>query len=139
MDQLQAAKELRRVMQLYAQTITDEATMMEVATIFPSWYPNISYKVNTTVQYGVNKDGEPQLYLVQQEHKSQDDWTPDKTKALYKPIGFTDSGDPIWTQPLGAHDAYKLGDKVMHVNKKWESTVDANVWEPGVYGWKEVK
>ena len=46
---------------------------------------------------------------------------------------------PAWVQPTGAHDAYALGAKVTHNGKTWESTVDANVWEPaGVSGWREV-
>lgn len=38
---------------------------------------------------------------------------------------------------VGAHDAYAAGDKVSHGGKHWTSTADANVWEPGVYGWTE--
>lgn len=40
-----------------------------------------------------------------------------------------------WVQPAGAHDAYGLGDRVTHDGSVWESTVDANVWAPGVHGW----
>ena len=40
-------------------------------------------------------------------------------------------------QPIGAHDAYAKGDKTSHNSKNWVSTVDNNVWEPGVYGWEE--
>ena len=40
-----------------------------------------------------------------------------------------------WVQPTGAHDAYPLGAQVTHNGKTWTSTVAANVWEPGVYGW----
>lgn len=43
---------------------------------------------------------------------------------------------PEWVQPTGAHDAYSIGDKVTHNGKQWVSTVDNNVWEPGVYGWE---
>jgi len=47
------------------------------------------------------------------------------------------SGDeyPEWVQPTGTHDAYALGAIVAHNGQLWISTVDANVWEPGVYGW----
>lgn len=45
---------------------------------------------------------------------------------------------PAWSQPIGSHDAYAAGDKVTHNEKKWVSTCNANVWEPGVYGWEEV-
>lgn len=47
---------------------------------------------------------------------------------------------PEWVQPLGAHDAYKTGDRVMYQGKVYESTIDGNVWAPDVYpaGWKEI-
>ena len=37
--------------------------------------------------------------------------------------------------------AVRLGDKVSHLGKHWESMIDFNVYEPGVVGetiWKEV-
>lgn len=37
----------------------------------------------------------------------------------------------------GAQDAYAKDSKVTHNGKKWISSYDANVWEPGVYGWEE--
>lgn len=41
-----------------------------------------------------------------------------------------------WTQPAGGHDAYQTGDIVMYNEQLWISTADANVWEPGVFGWE---
>ena len=43
-----------------------------------------------------------------------------------------------WVQPTGVHDAYTKGITVKHNGKTWESIVFANVWEPGVSGWREV-
>lgn len=40
--------------------------------------------------------------------------------------------------PTGATDAYNKGDKVTYNGKHWASTADANVWQPGVYGWDEM-
>jgi hypothetical protein len=42
---------------------------------------------------------------------------------------------PAWVQPTGAHDAYQIGDKVTHNAQVWTSTINANVWEPSIYGW----
>lgn len=42
---------------------------------------------------------------------------------------------PAWVQPTGAHDAYALGAQVTHNGQVRQSTVNANVWQPGVYGW----
>lgn len=77
-------------------------------------------------------------YEVLQGHYLQEDWLPDQLPALYRRKG--DPGDewPEWVQPTGAHAAYNKGDKVSHDGKHWVSDVDANVWEPGVYGWSEV-
>jgi len=49
----------------------------------------------------------------------------------------TPARDAEWVQPTGAHDAYLKGDEVEHDDKLWVSTVDYNVWEPGVSGWRE--
>ena len=45
-------------------------------------------------------------------------------------------GQP-WVQPLGAHDSYPLGITVTHGGKTWENLTPANVWQPGVSGWRE--
>ena len=45
-------------------------------------------------------------------------------------------GDP-WQQPLGAFDAYPEGWEVEHGGRAWVSLIPANVYEPGVSGWRE--
>ena len=130
------AEQFRRAIQLWAQTITDESAMMEIADVYPKWDGNNkSYKEGEIFAYGVNADGETQLYTVLLAHASQEYWTPDAAVSLYKKIGFTEDGVNIWTQPLGATDAYNKGDVVEHNGQIWVSDVDGNVWEPGVYGW----
>ena len=42
-----------------------------------------------------------------------------------------------WRQPTGAHDAYPKDWVVQHGGKVWISLTPANVWEPGVSGWRE--
>ena len=44
---------------------------------------------------------------------------------------------PPWRQPLGAHDAWEQGAWVWHAGQVWESLTPANVWEPGVSGWRD--
>ena len=47
-----------------------------------------------------------------------------------------DGSYPAWVQPTGGHDAYRLGARVSHKGQRWVNDgSDANVWEPGVYGW----
>ena len=80
-----------------------------------------------------------QLYQVLQAHTSQEDWMPDQTPALYKPIA-PPTVIPEWTQPTGAHDAYSIGDKVIFKGVVYESLINGNTWSPTVYprGWKTV-
>lgn len=48
-------------------------------------------------------------------------------------------GYPTWVQPTGAHDAYKLNAKVSWNGFNWNNTgSDANVYEPGVWGWVKI-
>ena len=65
------------------------------------------------------------------------------TQALEVPIFFpvlVDPGGEVlpWEQPESTNP-YMTGDRVTHNGKTWQSTVDNNVWEPGVYGWIEVQ
>jgi hypothetical protein len=87
------------------------------------------------VRYGENQWGETQLYNTVQTHTSADEWKPDAATSLYRAIGFTDDGVPVWTQPLGSSDAYGEGDRVSYDGDVWVSTASGNVWQPGVYGW----
>lgn len=137
MNKLQAAEQFRKAMQIYAQTLTDEQAM-EIAAVYPSYEVGKLYKVDEMLTYGTNSVGDPQLYRVVQEHTSQIDWIPDSTPALYTPIGLTDDGYPIWSQPTGAHDAYNTGDIVEYNGKMYKSLIDGNVYNPEVYtdGWE---
>lgn len=136
-DKMFIAQQYNRFMQMSVQSANlpdDQA--MEVADLYPEWVAMKAYAVDEIVKYGVNADGETQLYKIIQAHTSQEDWKPDITASLYKAIGFTDDGVSIWTQPLGSHDAYAKGDVVSFEDQLWISTVDGNVWQPGVYGWE---
>ena len=47
---------------------------------------------------------------------------------------------PQYVQPTGAHDAYKIGDKITYNGKKYTCKIDNCVWTPDAYpqGWEEV-
>ena len=45
---------------------------------------------------------------------------------------------PDWVQPIpGIFDGYSLGSYSFHDGLVWQSLIDANVWEPGVFGWRD--
>ena len=135
MNRMQAAEQLRKALQMFAASLTDEQAM-EVVAVYDPWQIGRSYTVGDFLTYGENGVGDPQLYKVVQAHTSQADWTPDATPALYVAIGLDEQGYPVWSQPTGAHDAYNKGDIVDCEGVLWISEVDGNVWKPGVSGWK---
>lgn len=130
MNKLQAAEQLRRALQMFAATLTDEQAM-EIATVYDEWQPDRQYAQGVYLTYGTNGVGDVQLYKVAQAHTSQADWPPDKTAALYTPIGLDDDGYPVWSQPTGAHDAYNKGDVVDRGGVLYESQIDGNTTVPG--------
>lgn len=137
MNKLQAAEQLRKALQLFAQTLTDDEAM-EVATVYPVYEVNKAYKAKEMFTYGVNAVGDPQLYRVVSNHTSQADWTPDTVPALYTPIGLTKEGYAVWSKPTGAHDAYNIGDIVDYNGKLYKSLIDGNIYSPDEYpsGWE---
>ena len=102
---------------------------LKYRAIYPVWAVGIAVAKDSRYQFN-NK-----LYKCVQAHTTQADWAPDVTPALWVKVSLDEW--PEWIQPTGAHDAYAKDAKVTHNGKKWTSDVDANVWEPGVYGWTE--
>lgn len=139
MNRIQAAEQLRRVLQMFAFSLSDEQAM-EVPAIYDAWKTGRQYVSDTIISYGTNSIGDPQLYKVVQTHISQEDWTPDKTQSLFIPIGLNDSGYPVWAQPTGSHDAYDEGDIVDYNGTLYKSLIDGNVYSPDVYpaGWESI-
>lgn len=135
-----AALEFRKALQYFVRDLTDEAEIMEVASVFPEYQVGKEYKTKEVFAYGFNSVGDPQLYQVLQDHTSSEEWTPDTAVSLYKPIGVTEEGYPEWVQPIGASDAYNTGDIVSYNGTLYKSTIDGNVWSPEAYpqGWEEV-
>lgn len=131
------AKKYRKQINALLEKQTDEEALNNIE-LFEQWEPGKEYTAGTRISY--EKDGEVGLYKVRDGmgHRSQEDWTPDITPALYKRLDDPSIEFPEWVMPTGAHDAYPLGAKVTHNEKHWISELDSNVYEPGVYGWKEV-
>ena len=138
-NRLYVARQVNALFRLAGQNLDlTESEMMQIPDLFAPWEPGKAYAVDTILRHGVNEDGESQLWRVAQPHTSQADWEPGKAPSLFVAIGFTEKGHQIWTQPHGAHDAYMKGDKVSHNGELWKSTIDVNIWAPGVHGWKRV-
>lgn len=105
---------------------------LQAVELFPRWDGDShNYAVGDRVSY------ESVLYKCLQAHTSQASWTPADSPSLWVRVDDPSQEWPEWVQPLGSTDAYPMGAKVSHNSKHWISDIDANVYEPGVYGWTE--
>lgn len=126
------ARSLREYIEKAAAFLSDKDAL-NAAELFPNWSADgVVYSVGTRVRYG------RELFKCLTEHTSQPSWTPFESPSLWVKIDDPREDWPAWRQPVGATDAYIKGYQVSHVGKYWVSEIDGNVWEPGVYGWKEV-
>ena len=137
---IEQAEAIREAMDVAGATLTEEQALVCVR-LYREWEVGKKYKGGEFFTYGVNGVGDPQLYRVNdgKDHTSQADWTPDKERSLYTPIGLDDSGYPVWAQPTGAHDAYDEGDIVNYNGTLYISKINGNTTVPGTDDrwWKE--
>ena len=61
------AQQMNRFLQMSVQSanLSDDQAM-EIADLYPAWAQNKAYTVGEMVKYGVNADGETQLYIENQ-------------------------------------------------------------------------
>lgn len=127
------ALKIRAMIEKASASLPDEDAL-EAVELFPMWQTGTSYAVGIRVRCG------EKLYKCVQAHTSQAGWEPPSVPALWTEVAKP--GEiPVWRQPTGAQDAYMTGDKVWYPEKDttvWQSTMDYNVYQPGVYGWKVV-
>ena len=69
MNKLQVAEQLRRALQMFVRSLSDEEAM-EVATVYPKYEVGKAYAVDDIFTCGENSVGDPQLYRVVQDHTS---------------------------------------------------------------------
>jgi hypothetical protein len=125
------AQELRNAIE-QAATSLDDNTALTAVELFQAWKDGAGYLVTDRVRYG------GVLYKCLQAHTAQASWTPDAAPSLWAKVLIPEPETiPEWEQP-DSTNPYSKGDKVAHNGKSWVSTIDSNVWEPGVYGWEEV-
>lgn len=128
------AYKLRELIEKAAGSLED-ADALDGVELFPVWDGDgHKYAQGDRVRHG------DKLYKVLLTHASQLGWEPDVAASLFAEIlpGQDDTDIGEWVQP-DSTNPYMAGDRVIHNGVIWESTVDNNVWEPGVYGWVQVE
>lgn len=118
---------------LVLRTKAADEQAIDAAAVYPTWREGVAYVAGERVRYNEI------LYKVLQDHTSQTAWTPESAPSLFAKVLISDPETiPEWTQP-DSTNPYQTGDKVTHNGATWISTIDNNVWEPGVYGWTKVE
>lgn len=125
---LARAMELRAIIE-EAMSKEDDSVVLETPQLLPEWKAGIAYTTGKKIQYGGI------VWKVLQDHTSQEGWEPGVAPSLFAEVLIPDPDViPEWKQP-DSTNPYMSGDKVTHNGSTWVSTIDNNVWEPGVYGW----
>lgn len=126
------AEAYRRQMVDGAKDLSDTEAL-KVPMLYDRWQAGTDYEISLRLYY------EDKLYKVLQAHTSHEAYTPDIAVSLYAEVLIPDpSVIPEWVQP-GSTNPYMMGDKVRHNGHIWISTMDYNVFEPGVAGWEVVE
>lgn len=110
----------------------DSALLAKHFNFFHDWHPLINYAYGSICKNG-NK-----LYRCISPHISQEGLLPETNPQYWLQIVDLDEEWPDWCFPCNKQNLYPLKAKVYHNNKYWQSTIDNNIWEPGVNGWEEV-
>ena len=117
----------------------DDAASYTMRYLYPEWDPE-------GVQYF--KDKWPnrvmrnnKFYKVEQDHISQESWTPEEAPSLFTEIPDPNEEWPEYKQPTHAENAYMKDDKITYNGKHYQSNIDNNVWSPDDYpvGWRLVE
>ena len=117
----------------------DDAASYTMRYLYPEWDPE-------GVQYF--KDKWPnrvmrnnKFYKVEQDHISQESWTPEEAPSLFTEISDPNEEWPEFKQPTHAENAYMKDDKITYNGKHYQSNIDNNVWSPDDYpvGWRLVE
>lgn len=133
MTLLELAHKLRPYIEKAAISLSDEDAL-EAVNLFPTWNPNYDKKYEKDIRVLYNGI----LYKCLQTHIPQAAWNPVDAPSLWAKVLIPDPNViPEWEQP-DSTNPYMKGDRVSYEGKTWESTIDNNVWAPGVYGWTEV-
>lgn len=141
-EQEQSIKSILKTITL-ARDLSD-GQKEEILSRYEEYQDNKEYKQGDKFTF----DGK--IYEVIQGHRSQADWIPSSTPALYKEFLSVKIKDEAgnesevvaeFKKPTGAHDAYQKGDKVSFEGAIYESTIDNNAYSPFEYqqGWKKIE
>lgn len=133
---------LVKCVQTHNRTIYPPEQTPALFSFFRENSDTLEWIMNEWVELGWKRVYGGKTYEVIQAHQTLETWTPDVTPALWKEVIIV-VDIPVWVQPAGAHDAYRLGAKVHFptiTDPIYESLIDYNTYSPAAYpaGWRKL-
>ena len=112
---------------------TDEDALQSIE-LFHQWGKDEDVSLGQRVK-DLNTEGKLTLYECINPHRTQSDWRPKDTPALWKVVSLEEW--PEWRRPQGSHDAYNIGDKVTYNSEHYICTINGNIYSPEEFpaGW----
>ena len=107
--------------------LADQLTGHEIAEVMALFRP---WRVGEFLEADDLRVYDDKLYKINQDHTTQAGWLPPDESALYTEVAPPGT-IPEWSPREGAHDAFRIGEKVTHNGRLWLSHHDSNGWEPG--------
>jgi hypothetical protein len=129
-----------KVRQAHERTIYSPEQTPALFTFYREITEGQLWIVGEEVEAGSTREYDGITYECIQSHVTQEDWTPDKTPALWQVYEEPGGEYEVFKQPTGVHDVYMKDDIVWYPDVDttlYISTIDNNSWAPGVYGWIE--
>lgn len=125
------ALQIRPLIQQAAESLTDNEALKAIH-LFQKWSADRSYSVGTRVKYN-NK-----LYRCTHAHTSRDVWNPEENQIMWEEVMPTQEPEVIIEEWDKGNSPYSKNDKVMYQGSVWQSTINNNIWTPGIYGWNKI-
>lgn len=122
---------------------TDEEKL-EYLEYFDEWEIGVEYKISDVPEYKKYVKRNNLLYRILQPHTSQEDYTPEKTPALFTMIGFPNEVYEFGKNPDGSprdltNNGYKYQERCIWDGNiyEWNSETQTGNWSPSDYplGW----
>lgn len=133
MTKLEIAQQIRKLLEMLADTQPDAAAS-EIPALFPTLtYSGALIKAGTRIRWG------DKLYSAQYDTYDRQDTDPDHDTNGWAPLnyhsGYRDIPDTMTTSNM-----FKKDEIGWRSDKFWKSKIDSNSWTPEGYpaGWEEV-
>lgn len=102
---IERAKNLRKLIQEYAEKSEDKTLVIATSNYFEEWKPGV-YKIGDIR----TKDGVPFESMIAHDSTVNTDWTID-VRTIWKPYHSRKKEYALpWVNPTGSHDMYKTGE-----------------------------